>query len=223
MKARKVIFTATQSVGDVSGLLLLPPGSTSMYVLAHGAGAGMTHPFLATFADGLAERDIATFRYQFPYMEQGRRAPNSRPILTDTVRSAVEKAAELAPGLRIIAGGKSMGGRMTSLAQSESPIQGVEGLAFLGFPLHAPGRDSADRGAHLSDIDIPMLFLQGTRDRLANLEFLEPLCASLGARCTLHVLEGGDHSFKPLKRSGRSLEEVLDEAVGVLADWITKL
>jgi predicted alpha/beta-hydrolase family hydrolase len=180
----------------------------------------MLHPFLRTISEGLAEAGIATFRFQFPYMEQGRKPPNRPQILTQTIRSAVRTAAELAPGLRIIAGGKSMGGRMTSIADSENPIENVEGLAFLGFPLHAPGRESAERGGHLRRVSVPMLFLQGTRDKLANLELLQPLCDSLEGHATLHILDGGDHSFKPLKRSGRTYEEVMTEAVTVLANWI---
>lgn len=221
VKARQIIFRATESAGDVSGLLVLPTSASALYVLAHGAGAGMTHPFLEKFANGLAERGVGTFRFQFPYMEQGKRAPNSRPILTETVRSAVRKASELTPGLKIVAGGKSMGGRMASLAQAEAPIEGVAGLAFLGFPLHAPGRDSAQRGDHLREVDVPMLFLQGTRDKLANLDLLKPLCDELGDQCQLHILESGDHSFKPLKSSGRSHDDVLNEAISALADWIT--
>jgi len=216
-------FEATASSGDVSAILLCPIEAEWLYVLAHGAGAGMSHPFMETFAVLLAESGIATFRYQFPYIEQGRRAPNPQPILKKTVWAAVAAAVEAAPGLRLIAGGKSMGGRMTSLAASEAALERVEGLAFLGFPLHAPGRDSADRGAHLADVDLPMLFLQGTRDKLANLDLLRPLVDDLGGRAKIHALDSGDHSFKPLKSSGRTHDEVLIEAVSVLSGWLTDL
>ena len=223
MQTQEMRFEATASSGQVSALLVHPPEATWLYVLGHGAGAGMRHPFMEAFAVGLANRGIATFRYQFPYIEQGRRAPNPRPILTKTVRSAIAAASEAAPSLRLIAGGKSMGGRMTSLASSDEPLDGVEGLAFLGFPLHAPGRDSADRGAHLADVDVPMLFVQGTRDRLANLDFLQPLCADLGDQASIHLLESGDHSFKPLKSSGRTQEELMDEAMSTVSGWVAKL
>jgi predicted alpha/beta-hydrolase family hydrolase len=183
----------------------------------------MNHPFLETIAEGLGERDIATLRFQFPYMEQGRRAPNSKPVLTETIRSAISTAKKEAPGLRIVAGGKSMGGRMASLAQSERPLEDVEGLVFLGFPLHPQGRDSADRAEHLSEVKVPMLFLQGTRDKMAKPSLMKTLCESLGDATTLHILKGGDHSFKPLKSSGRTLAEVMDEAVETMAKWIQSL
>ncbi len=220
MEVRQVMFAATRSVIEVSGILMRPDHAKWIYVLAHGAGAGMMHPFLETIANGLAERGVATFRFQFPFMEQGRRPPNRPSVLTKTIRSAVRTAAELAPGLRIIAGGKSMGARMTSIAYSESPIEAVEGLVFLGFPLHAPGRDSGNRGQHLRQVNVPMLFLQGTRDKLANLKLLQPLCDSLDGYATLHILESGDHSFKPLKRSGRTYDEVMTEAQTTLVSWI---
>ncbi|MFV1980447.1 MAG: alpha/beta family hydrolase [Rhodothermia bacterium] len=223
METRQVMFAATRSVVEVSGILLRPDNAEWMYVLAHGAGAGMLHPFLRTISEGLAELGVATFRFQFPYMEQGRKPPNRPQILTKTIRSAVRTAAELAPGLRIIAGGRSMGGRMTSIACSENPIEDVEGLAFLGFPLHAPGRESAERGGHLRGVGIPMLFLQGTRDKLANLDLLQPLCDSLEARATLHILDGGDHSFKPLKKSGRNHEELMLEAQTTIVDLVREL
>ncbi len=223
VEARHIIFEATESSGNVSGILLQPDKAQWMYVLAHGAGAGMSHSFLEAIAEGLFKRGVATFRFQFPYMEQARRAPNQRPVMTETVRSAVRTAAELAPELRIVAGGKSMGGRMTSLAHAESPIDGVEGLAFLGFPLHAAGRDSAERGRHLHNIAVPMLFVQGTRDRLANLQLLQALCDSLETKSTIHLLESGDHSFRPLKSSGRSYEELMAEAQTTVVDWVATL
>src|SRR5207245_6266998 len=180
--------SATTTVDDArrgSGLLQAPPGARACYVLAHGAGAGMTHPFMAAIANGLAERGIATLRYQFPYMEQGSKRPDAPKLAHATVRAAVAEASRLVPELAFFAGGKSFGGRMTSQAQAASPLPGVRGLAFLGFPLHPAGRPSRDRGEHLFDIGIPMLFLQGTRDNLASLDELEPLCQALGARAAL--------------------------------------
>src|SRR5437867_7298269 len=173
----------------VSGLLLVPPDARGCYVLAHGAGAGMAHPFLAAIADGLAERGIATLRYQFPYMEQGSKRPDTPKVAHATVRAAVLEAALLVPGLALFAGGKSFGGRMTSQAQAALPLPGVRGLVFLGFPLHPAGRPSEERGKHLFEVQIPMLFLQGTRDALANLQLVEALCKQLGARATLRRFE----------------------------------
>jgi hypothetical protein len=212
-------FRASESSGDVSALLVRPEGATCLYVFAHGAGAGMRHRFMEAVVERLADRGVATFRYQFPYMEAGRRAPNRAPILVETVRSAIAEAARLAPDLPMVAGGKSMGGRMTSTAAASERLPGVQGLAFFGFPLHAPGRPSADRGAHLADVRLPTLFLQGTRDKLADLSLLEPLLKSVHPRPTLHVVEGADHSFHVLKRSGRNDDEVLDEICGAFVDW----
>ena len=195
-----------------------------MFAFAHGAGAGIEHPFMADMAQRLAGEGIASLRYHFPYMEaralSGRRRPPDRPpVLVETVRAAVAKAAALADGLPLLAGGKSMGGRMTSTAAAEAPLPGVAGLVFLGFPLHAPGRPerAAERAAHLSDVTVPMLFLQGTRDALARLDLIEQTCAELGALATLHRLEGADHSFRVLKRSGRTNEEVADDAAATVA------
>jgi predicted alpha/beta-hydrolase family hydrolase len=179
----------------------------------------MRHSFMEAVSTGLARRGVATYRYQFPYMEAGRRAPNPAPVLTETVRSAVLAATSVAAGLPLLAGGKSMGGRMTSTAASVTPLPGVRGLAFFGFPLHAPGRDSAERGAHLANVKLPMLFLQGTRDKLANLTFLEPLVETIQPPPTLYVVEGADHGFHVLKRSGRTDEEVLEEICDQFADW----
>jgi predicted alpha/beta-hydrolase family hydrolase len=223
MDNQTVRFPIAQSGVIVSGLLRQPKKAKWIFVLAHGAGAGMNHPFLESIAEGLSEHDIATLRFQFPYMEQGRRAPNSRPVLAQTIRSAIAAAKSEAPGLRIVAGGKSMGGRMTSLAQSEAPLEDVEGLIFLGFPLHAQGRESTERGSHLAEIQLPMLFLQGTRDKLAKPSLMKTLCESLGEQTTLHILKGGDHSFKPLKSSGRTYPEVIDEAVVTTSEWIKAL
>ncbi len=205
--------------GRVSAILQCPPDAWLLYVLAHGAGAGMRHKFLEAMAAALAARGVATFRYQFPYMERGRGRPDAPPILEATVRAAVVRAADAAPELPIIAGGKSLGGRMTSRAASMSPLPGVRGLAFLGYPLHPPGRPGISRAEHLDLVDLPMLFLQGTRDHFANVDLLTPVCRDLGARATLHLVEGGDHSFGVLKRSGRTAAEVLDELGGTLAKW----
>jgi predicted alpha/beta-hydrolase family hydrolase len=179
----------------------------------------MRHAFMESAALGLAERGVATFRYNFPFMEGARRGPNPAPVLVKTVRSAVAEAARLAPDLPLVAGGKSMGGRMTSTAASTEALPGVRGLAFFGFPLHAPGRDSSERGAHLTDVGLPMLFLQGTRDKLANLEHLRPLLADVDPAPTLHVVGDADHGFHVPKRSGRTDAEVLAELCDVLSAW----
>jgi len=212
-------FRATETFGDVSAILLRPAEARCLYVLAHGAGAGMSHTFMETAAERLAQRGVATFRYNFPYMEAGKRGPNPAPALVKTVRSAVAEAGALVPGLPLLAGGKSMGGRMTSTAASTEALPGVLGLAFFGFPLHAPGRDSADRGAHLADVRLPMLFLQGTRDKLANLALLTPLLESVEPPPRLHVVDGADHGFHVLKRSGRTDDDVLDELCDTFAEW----
>lgn len=207
----------------VSGLLQAPAQARACYVLAHGAGAGMTHPFMAAVASGLAERDIATLRYQFPYLEQRNKRPDPPKVAQATVRAAVAEAARALPGLPLVAGGKSFGGRMTSQAQAEAPFAAVRGLAFLGFPLHPAGRPSRDRGKHLFDVRIPMLFLQGTRDALANLTELEPLCAALGPRATLKLFADADHSFHVPRRSGRTDAEVMGEMLDALAAWIDEV
>lgn len=216
-------FVASESSGEVSAILTRPNRASAVYVFGHGAGAGMRHAFMEAVSNRLAEGGVATFRYQFPYMEAGRRGPNPAPVLVKTVRSAVREATRLLPDLPLLAGGKSMGGRMTSTAASSHPLAAVRGLAFFGFPLHAPGRDSADRGAHLAEVGLPMLFLQGTRDKLANLTLLEPLLDSVEPRPTLHVVEGADHGFHVLKRSGRNDEEVLDEICERFTRWATEL
>src|SRR5882762_9980758 len=204
----------------VSGLLQAPTGARACYVLAHGAGAGMTHPFMTAIANGLAERGIASLRYQFPYMEQGSKRPDPPKVAHATVRAAVSEASRLVPELPLFAGGKSFGGRMTSQAQAAAPLPGVRGLVFLGFPLHPPGRPSEERGKHLFDAQIPMLFLQGTRDDLANLELMEPLCKQLGVRATLKLFQDADHSFHVPARTGRKDAEVRAELLDALAQWI---
>jgi predicted alpha/beta-hydrolase family hydrolase len=207
----------------VSGLMQAPPGARACYVLAHGAGAGMAHSFLAAVAAELAERGIATLRFQFPYMEQGGRRPDPPPRAHATVRAAVAEAARLQPDLPLFAGGKSFGGRMTSQAQSASPLAGVRGLAFLGFPLHPADRPSQERGRHLFDVRVPMLFLQGTRDKLALPELLSPLCETLQPRATLRMFPDADHSFHVPARSGRTDAQVRGEMLDALAGWIDEL
>lgn len=204
----------------VSGLLQVPAHARACYVLAHGAGAGMAHPFMAAVAEGLAERGIASLRYQFPYMEQGSRRPDTPRLAHATVRAAVAEAARRRPELPLFAGGKSFGGRMTSQAQAQSPLPGVHGLAFLGFPLHPPKKPSDERAAHLSDIDVPMLFLQGTGDELGQMDLMQAVVQRLGARATLRWSEHADHSFHVLVRSGRNDAEVMEELLGTMATWI---
>ena len=204
----------------VSGLLQAPKDARACYVLAHGAGAGMTHPFMAAISNGLAERGMATLRYQFPYMEQRSKRPDTPKVAHAAVRAAVVEAARLVPSLPLFAGGKSFGGRMTSQAQAASPLPGVCGLIFLGFPLHPPGRPSIDRAKHLSEVQTPMLFLQGSRDDFASLELLEPLCRQLGDCATLKLFQDADHSFHVPARTGRNDSEVQIELLDTLANWI---
>jgi uncharacterized protein len=208
------------SANTVSALLILPPSARACFVFAHGAGAGMSHEFMELVAAGLGERDIATLRYQFPYMEKGSRRPDRPGTAHATVRAAVAEAARCCPGLALIAGGKSFGGRMTSQAQAIAPLADVHGLAFLGFPLHPAGKPSDTRAKHLSDVHIPMLFVQGTRDKLAETELLEPLLKRLGTKASLHRVREADHSFHVLARSGRNDRDVMSEIVATLSAWI---
>jgi uncharacterized protein len=212
---------AMPDAGEVSALWSRPENARWLLVLAHGAGAGMRHPFLEKLTAELAAVGIANFRYQFPYMEQRRRAPDSPPVLKSTVRAAVRAARETAPDLAILAGGKSMGGRMTSQAASENPpeFENVRGLAFFGFPLHPPGKPGIQRAEHLAHVKIPMLFLQGTRDQFADLNLLRPVCSKLGALATLHVIETADHSFHVLKSSGKTDAEVIRELAQRVRAW----
>lgn len=204
-------------------LLVRPPDAWLLYVLAHGAGAGMRHHFLEAIAAALAQRGVATFRHQFPYMDAGGGRPDPPAVLAAAVRAAVERATAAAPGLPLVAGGKSLGGRMTSSAAAGSPLPGVRGLVFLGFPLHPPGQPGVTRADHLDRVSLPMLFLQGTRDAFAQPDLLAPVIGRLGARATLHLVEGGDHSFAVLKRSGRSPEQVMDELADTIAGWARSL
>ena len=218
--AKEIRFAVNEKAEEVSGLLQMPKGAEALLVVAHGAGAGMRHRFMKDVAAKLAERRVATLRYQFPYMEKGSKRPDSEAVLTATVRSAVAAAERFAGGIPIFAGGKSMGGRMTSLAEARESLNGIKGMIFFGFPLHAAGKPSAERGKHLAEINVPMLFLQGSRDTLADLKLLKPLCQSLGKRAELFIVDGGDHSLHMLKSSGRSDGEVLDEVVEKAAGWM---
>lgn len=218
MAAQSLKLTLDHAV-SVSALLLQPDNARACFVLAHGAGAGMCHPFMETVAAGLCDRGIASLRYQFPYMEKGSRRPDAPAVAHAAVGAAMAEAARCCPGLPLIAGGKSFGGRMTSQAQAIAPLPGVRGLAFLGFPLHPAGKPSVARAAHLSGIKIPMLFLQGTRDSLAEMSLLEPVVKGLGGVASLHALQEADHSFHVLARSGRNDREVMNEVLDALAVW----
>jgi uncharacterized protein len=212
----------TIGVGEthrVSGGLMLPSAARACFVFAHGAGAGMVHPFMEAIAAGLDAAGIASLRFNFPYFEAGSRRPDPPALCHATVRAAVAEAARLSGGLPLIAGGRSFGGRMSSQAQARSPLQGVRGLAFLGFPLHPAQRPSDERAQHLLDVEIPMLFLQGSRDELAELALIERLTERLGARATLKVIADADHSFHVRARSGRNDRQVIAELIGALADW----
>jgi predicted alpha/beta-hydrolase family hydrolase len=203
-------------------LLIAPPGARAAFVFAHGAGAGMTHAFMAAMAHGLAARGVATLRFQFPFMERGSRRTDPPAVAQAAVRAAVVEAARRLPGLPLIAGGKSFGGRMTSQAQAAAPLAGVVGLAFVGFPLHPAGKPSLDRGEHLAPVGLPMLFLQGTRDELADLELIRSCVAGLGERATLEVFDDADHSFHVRARSGRTDAQVLEALLDALCGWIDR-
>ena len=204
----------------VSGLLAVPPGARACYVLAHGAGAGMAHPFMAQVSAGLAERGIGSLRYQFPYIERRAKRPDPPALAHATVRAAVAEASRRLPDFALVAGGKSFGGRMTSQAQAAAPLPGVRGLAFLGFPLHPAGKPSEERARHLSDVRVPMLFLQGSRDALADLALLRPVIERLGDRASLTVFDEADHSFHVPARSGRRDADVRRKLLDALAAWI---
>src|SRR5438477_3330633 len=209
--------------GSVSALLDRPPQTRACFVFAHGAGAGMTHPSMEAVSAGLGERGVATLRYQFPYMEKGSKRPDPPAIAQAAVRAAVAEAGRRCTGLLLVAGGKSFGGRMTSQAQAIAPLAGVRGLAFLGFPLHPAGKPSHDRGDHLFDVRIPMLFLQGTRDALAELAELEPLCAALAPLASLKLFQDADHSFHVPARSGRTDNQIRSDMLDAFAAWTDAL
>lgn len=213
----------SREIGSVSGVLVRPGDATSLLVLGHGAGAGMRHRFMEGMAEALAGNGVATLRYQFPYAEAGHKRPDRAPTLVATVRSAVVAGAEAIPGLRLIAGGKSMGGRMTSTAQAEQPLPGVRGIVFFGFPLHRPGEETDRRADHLREVRIPMLFLQGTRDRLAELGRIERVISGMEDQASLYVVQDGDHGFDVLKRTGKSAPEVYDGMAGAVLDWAETL
>jgi hypothetical protein len=222
LSPRELRFSVPHA-GEVSALFQLPASARLLLVLAHGAGAGMTHPFLESLTAEFASLHVATFRYQFPYIEQHRGVPDSPAILADTVCAAVRTAADLAPTLPLFAGGKSMGGRMTSQAAATGTLEAVRGLVFVGFPLHPPKRPGTKRADHLAKSSLPMLFLQGTRDPLADLALLRPICFQLQPRATLHVVESADHSFHVLKRSGRNDAEVLKELAQTTLAWADRI
>lgn len=217
--------TTSIRVGDesVTGLLLRPEGAKALYLFAHGAGAGITHKAMASNAEGLAERGIATLRYNFPYMEKGSGRPDRPPVAHAAVRAAAAHSAKIAGDLPLFAGGRSFGGRMTSQAQAAEALPGVRGLAFLGFPLHPAGKPGMDRADHLADVRVPMLFVSGSRDALAELDLLKPVVAALGDRATLHLVEHADHSFKVAEKSGRTGADAEAEALDALAEWMLKL
>ncbi|MDB5872087.1 MAG: alpha/beta hydrolase [Ramlibacter sp.] len=208
--------------GTTSGLLDAPANARACFVFAHGAGADMNHAFMQAVASGLAERDVATLRFQFPYMEQGSKRPDSPRVAHAAVRAAVDEATRQLPKMPLFAGGKSFGGRMTSQAQATEPLPNVRGLVFVGFPLHPAGKPSTERAGHLADVKVPMLFLQGTRDALADLALIKQTAKKLGSGAALHIVDGADHSFHVLVRSGRNDEDVLDELLGTMAGWMKK-
>lgn len=220
MASSEIRIRVDGKIGAVSGLLDRPRGAKALFVLAHGAGAGMRHAFQEALVPRLSVCRVATLRYQFPYMEKGSRRPDARRVLLATVRAAVAVGVTRARGLPVFAGGKSMGGRMTSLAASEEAFGSLRGIVFLGFPLHGADKAGMGRAEHLRDVDVPMLFLQGTRDALADLDSMRAVCKGLGKRATLHVVEGGDHSFHVLKRSGRTDDEVQDEIADQIAGFV---
>ena len=226
LEIHNIKFAASNSSGEVSGILVLPEKPIFLLLFAHGAGAGMKHPFMEKISFLLAGEGVGTLRYNFPYAEKKIKRPDPAPILMQTVRSAVKAAKEYAEGIPLFAGGKSMGGRMTSMAASNPDkvgMESVKGIVFFGFPLHAPGKPSNERAEHLFNVSIPMLFLQGTKDKLTDLKLLKPVIKKLGNKATLHIVEEADHSFHMLKNSGRSDEEVLKELVKKIREWSGKI
>jgi uncharacterized protein len=222
MQAKELKVLATTEKGEVSALLVRPDHASHLLVLGHGASTNMRHATLQAIADRLAEASIATFRYNFPYSENGK-GRDSQAVCTQTVRSAVAAAREAAPDLELLAGGHSFGGRMTSTAAAETPLDGVRGLVFFSFPLHQPDKPETKRADHLGAVTVPMLFLSGTRDELAEMELLKPVCKKLGKLASLHVLDTADHGYKILKKSRTSEEDVFVEMARVVRDWASKL
>jgi predicted alpha/beta-hydrolase family hydrolase len=222
MVEKDLKFVATPEKGEVSALMVRPEGATHLLVLGHGASTTMRHSTLKSIAEALADAHIATFRYNFPYAEHGK-GRDSQAVCTATLRSAIAAAHDAAPGLSLLAGGHSFGGRMTSTAASESPLDGVRGLVFFSFPLHMPGKPDTKRAEHLASVTVPMLFLSGTRDELANMDLLRPACERLGRRATLHAVETADHGYKVLKRSRASDEDVFSEMARVVREWASGL
>lgn len=222
MKEHKLKVSVLDGRYEVNAIAIFSYKSKAIMVLGHGAGAGMQHPFMSRLAQNLDQQGISSLRYNFPYIEQGRRTPTSPAVAEATVRAAVDKALQIAPGQKLLVGGKSYGGRMSSQAQAKQPLTSVAGLVFFGYPLHAPGRPGDSRGAHLADIHIPMLFLQGSRDKLADLDMLTPLLHSLGKKAALEVIEGADHSFNLLKSADKTSEEAQAELAKLVSDWLDK-
>ncbi|MGH7466463.1 MAG: alpha/beta hydrolase family protein [Longimicrobiales bacterium] len=218
----ELTLASDRSKGPVHGLLQRPDDAFAIYVMAHGAGANMRHRFLQSMADELADVGVATLRFNFPYTEQGRSGPDPQPVLEAYVRSACAEAQRVAPDLPVFAGGKSMGGRMSSNACAHEPVEGVRGIIFLGFPLHAPKKPSRTRAEHLLQVTVPMLFLQGTRDDLADIVLIREVCAELEQRATLHEVEGADHSFEVRKSAGRTSGEVRKALATTIAEWTRK-
>jgi len=223
MTVEKSMRFGVGDAGEVSAIFLRPADARCLLVLAHGAGAGMRHSFMEEMAEELVGAGVATLRFNFPYMEQRRKVPDRAPVPTEAVLAAVRAAAEAAPDLPLFAGGKSYGGRMTSQAAAGTSMANVRGLVFFGFPLHPPDQPSTKRAEHLARVKLPMLFLQGTRDKLADLSLLRPICAKLGSRATLHILETADHSFHVLKSSGKTDAEVMREMARTVGDWTDKI
>lgn len=219
MEERLHKFVATDDKGEVSALLIRPEGATHLLVLGHGASTSMRHATMQRIAEVLAEQKIATFRYNFPYSENGT-ARNSTATCVETIRNAAVAAHKAAPALTLLAGGHSFGGRMTTTAQCEGPLENVKGLVLFSFPLHLAGRPDTKRAEHLANIDIPMLFLSGTRDELATLDLLEPTIDKLGERAKLHLLDTANHSYKVLKKTRTSTEDVFDEMARTIREWL---
>lgn len=221
-KPKRLKINISKEIGSVSALLLLPKEATALLVLSHGAGAGMEHPFMEMLAERLASHQVGTLRFNFPYMEKGGGAPDRPAKAHATIKTALEKAINLAEGRTVLAGGKSFGGRMTSQMAASGELEGAKGVVYFGYPLHAPGKPGTERAAHLSDIKVPQLFLQGTRDTLANFDLIEQVCKSL-KKAKLVKIESGDHSFKTLKKSGLSQEDAIEQLAKATADFAAKL